>query len=94
MPKPKQFWTGSQWMVTNFGLETIQRRGPFSHWIKKSELRSIDAHYIQYLKDKGWVLINDFLSGLDAALKIHDRLKEQARRKRASKSRPHTGRKS
>jgi hypothetical protein len=71
MINPKRYWSGRQWMVTNFGLETIQMRGAYSYFIKKTELHTIDDHFIRYLKEKGWIDIDDFKAGLRNAIEIH-----------------------
>lgn len=64
---PKEiFWRGTQWAVTDFGVETWQN-APYHYYLAHDRLR--DPHLPKHMSEKGWALLPDFLDALNFALR-------------------------
>jgi hypothetical protein len=69
----KTLYGGSQWAVTEYGIENLS--GPYHYHIPKSDLRMRMGHagtWVDHMAEKNWVDVDDFRDIYNRALEIHE----------------------
>lgn len=74
-PPRKVYWSGRQWCVTDFGLETIN---PDRYYVEPSQLRRLTegagipmAEGLRHIGEKTWVDIEDLAAAFAVAVQVH-----------------------